>query len=47
MSISILPSLDINLWTKESLANLLMRITIKATKPLILIDGIGGSERQH
>ena len=43
MSVSALPSLEINSWIDESLANLITRITNKAAKPLLLIDGIGGS----
>ena len=43
MPIPMLPSLEINSWTKESLVNLIIRITSKTTKPLILIDGIAGS----
>lgn len=38
-----LPSLPIHPWLEESLSSLTARILIKGPKPLILIDGAGGS----
>lgn len=43
MTITMLPSLEINLWSEESLSNLAAKISNIATRPLILIDGAAGS----
>jgi len=43
MAATMLPSLGINSWTEESLSNLAINISNIVSKPLILIDGVGGS----
>lgn len=39
----LLPSLEINSWTEESLSNLAEKISDHVPRPLILIDGVAGS----
>lgn len=43
MSLTAIPSLEINSWSQESLENLAVKIRNIAPKPLILIDGAAGS----
>lgn len=43
MKLIILPSLEINSWTEESLSNLAKKISNNVPRPLILIDGVAGS----
>lgn len=43
MSSTMLPSLEINSWSKELLSNFAVKILNIAPKPLILIDGVAGS----
>jgi len=43
MAATMLPSLKINSWTEESLSNLAINISNIVSRPLILIDGVGGS----
>lgn len=43
MTITMLPSLEINSWSEESLSNLAVKISNIAPRPLILIDGAAGS----
>lgn len=40
---TMLPSLEINTWSKESMSNFIANITNHETRPLILIDGAAGS----
>ncbi len=40
---SLLPSLEIDSWSEETLSNLAVKITNMEPKPLILIDGVAGS----
>lgn len=40
---TMLPSLEINTWSKESMSNFITNITNHETRPLILIDGAAGS----
>ncbi|MCL2704160.1 MAG: hypothetical protein FWE91_11220 [Defluviitaleaceae bacterium] len=43
MALTMLPSLEINSWSEESLPNLAKKISKIAPKPLVLIDGAAGS----
>ena len=43
MTLTMLPSLGINSWSEESLANLAVKISNIVPKPLILVDGVAGS----
>ena len=43
MALTMLPSLEINSWSEESISNLARKISNITTKPLILVDGVGGS----
>jgi uridine kinase len=43
MTATMLPSLEINSWTEEFLSSFTINISNVVSKPLILIDGVGGS----
>ena len=43
MAVTMLPSLKIKSWSEESLSNLAVKITEYVPRPIILIDGVGGS----
>jgi len=43
MAATFLPSLEIKSWTEESLPDFVLNISNIASRPLILIDGVGGS----
>jgi uridine kinase len=43
MAATMLPSLEINSWTEKSLSDFTINISNVVSRPLILIDGVGGS----
>ena len=43
MTLTIVPSLEIDTWSEESLSNLAVKISNITPKPLILVDGVAGS----
>jgi len=43
MVLTVLPSLEIDSWTYESLSNIVKRVLNINKKPLVLIDGVAGS----
>lgn len=43
MKLTMLPSLEINSWSEESLSNLALKMSNNVSRPLILIDGAAGS----